>query len=184
MDGGFSRLHWIAFATACRVACPPGGSDRGFPQPTRTFTSSFPTGRSPFPRLDILRWLLSKTPPMGLSPIGTSASIAARSASLHALRQRIPAFVRALRRYCTTVRLPINVHVGLLDHVLLQPARAQLRVGIDGTSRISRVKFPCIARVSTTAQSPINARDFAFIGVAFRLLDSVGALISDSFTAQ
>jgi hypothetical protein len=38
-----------------------------------------------------------------------------RSASLHALRQRVPAFVRALRRYCTTVRLPINAHVGLLD---------------------------------------------------------------------
>jgi hypothetical protein len=52
-----------------------------------------------------------------------------RSASLHILRQRILAFVRALRRYFTTVRLPINVHVGLLDHVLLQPARALLRVG-------------------------------------------------------
>jgi hypothetical protein len=49
--------------------------------------------------------------------------------TLRALRQRIPAFVQALRRYCTTVRLPINVHVGLLDHVLLQPARARLRVG-------------------------------------------------------
>ena len=26
----FSRLHWFAVATACRVACLPGGSDRAF----------------------------------------------------------------------------------------------------------------------------------------------------------
>src|SRR5260370_30616946 len=56
-----------SFATTCRVARPPGGSDRvssegGYPlsftllggspssstQPTRTFTSGLPAGRSPF----------------------------------------------------------------------------------------------------------------------------------------
>jgi len=93
-----------------------------------------------------------------------------RVGALRALRQRIPAFVQALRRYCTTVRLPVNVHVGLLDHVLLQPALHNCMSGVDGTSRFSRVKFPCMLG-SSTAQSPINARDFALIGVAFRTLE-------------
>jgi hypothetical protein len=52
---------------------------------------SFPTGRSPFPRLDMTTVVTEQTPPMGLTPIGTSASIAARSVSLRALRQRISA---------------------------------------------------------------------------------------------
>jgi hypothetical protein len=90
---------------------------------------SFPSGRSPFPRSDMTTVATEQSPPMGLSPIGTPVSIAARSSSLRTLRPRIPAFVRALRRYCTTVRLPINVHVGLLDHALLQPGRTPLRVG-------------------------------------------------------
>jgi hypothetical protein len=47
--GGFSRLHWFAFATACRVARLPGGSDRGFPQPTETFTSELSTGSVALP---------------------------------------------------------------------------------------------------------------------------------------
>jgi hypothetical protein len=42
-------LHWFAFATACQVARLPGGSDRGFPQPTETFTSELSTGSVALP---------------------------------------------------------------------------------------------------------------------------------------
>src|SRR5580700_2764373 len=52
-----------------------------------------------------------------------------RLPSLHALRWRLPAVVRTLRRYYATVRLPTNVHVGLLAHGLLQPARRQQHDG-------------------------------------------------------
>jgi len=48
-DGGFSRLHWFVFSTACRVARLPGGSDRGFPQPTETFTSELSNGSVALP---------------------------------------------------------------------------------------------------------------------------------------
>jgi hypothetical protein len=43
------RGYRFAFATACRVACPPGGSDRGFPQPTRAFTSELSNGSVTLP---------------------------------------------------------------------------------------------------------------------------------------
>src|ERR1041385_7382402 len=49
-----------------------------------------------------------------------------RLPSLHALRRRLLALVRTLRRYYATVRLPTGVHVGLLAHGLLQPARHRL----------------------------------------------------------
>src|SRR3954470_13724820 len=49
----FSRLHWFAFATACQVARPPGRIGPSFPGPPGTFTSRLPTGRSPFPPLDM-----------------------------------------------------------------------------------------------------------------------------------
>jgi hypothetical protein len=120
---------------------------------------SFPTGRSPFPRSDITTVATAEqSPPMGLSPIGTSVSIAARSSSLRTLRQRIPAFVQSLRRYCTTVRLPINVHVGPLDHVLLQPALHNCMSSVDGTSRFSRVKFPCMLGVFDRAEPDQRSR--------------------------
>jgi hypothetical protein len=45
---GFRGFRF-AFAAACRVACPPGGSDRGFPQPTRTFTSELSNGSVALP---------------------------------------------------------------------------------------------------------------------------------------
>ncbi len=51
------------------------------------------------------------------------------SSSLCTLRRRLSVLVRVLRRYYTTVRLPTNVHVGLMVHRLLQPARSLLRVG-------------------------------------------------------
>src|SRR5437588_7026419 len=46
-----------------------------------------------------------------------------RSPSLHALRRCLLTLVRTLRGDYSTVRLPINVHVGLLAQGLLQPAR-------------------------------------------------------------
>src|SRR5215207_6981081 len=51
--GMLSRLHWFAFATACQVARPPWTDLTGFPQPPGAFTSRLPTGRSPFPSLDM-----------------------------------------------------------------------------------------------------------------------------------
>src|SRR5260370_12101029 len=51
-----------------------------------------------------------------------------RSSSLRTLRRRLSVFVRAFRRYYTTVRLSTNVHVGLVVHHLLQPARSSLPV--------------------------------------------------------
>jgi hypothetical protein len=42
--------------------------------------------------------------------------------------------------------------------------------GIDGTSRISRVKFSCMQGVYDRAE-PDQCCDFAFIGVAFRMLE-------------
>ena len=48
-----------------------------FSQPTVAFTSRLSTGRSPFPSLDITTVATEQVPPAGLSPAGTSASIAA-----------------------------------------------------------------------------------------------------------
>jgi hypothetical protein len=59
-----------------------------FPSQRRLLPPSFPTGRSPFPRSDITTVATEQAPPMGLSPIGTSASIAAQAPSLH---RRYPA---------------------------------------------------------------------------------------------
>ncbi len=102
----------------------PTPSQRGLLLP------SFPPGRSPFPRSDMTTVVTGQSPRMGLSPIGTSARIAARSPSLHALRRGVTStLVRALRRYYTTVRLPTRVHVEIMAHHLPRPARSQLRVG-------------------------------------------------------
>src|SRR5712692_6950960 len=46
-----------------------------------------------------------------------------RSPSLHTLRRWLSTVVRVLRRYYATVRLPIDVRVGLLAQGLLQPDR-------------------------------------------------------------
>src|SRR5206468_2496822 len=69
----------VRIATACRVACLPGGSDRDCStQPTETFTSGLSTGRSPFPPPDITTVPTGRVAPAGLPPAGMSASIAAR----------------------------------------------------------------------------------------------------------
>ena len=52
-----------------------------------------------------------------------------RSPSLHALRRCLLTLVRALRRYYSTVRLPIDVHAGLRAQGLLQPTRRTFRDG-------------------------------------------------------
>jgi len=54
-----------------------------FSQPTVAFTSRLSTGRSPFPSLDITTVATEQVPPAGLSPAGTSASIAAPSPSTY-----------------------------------------------------------------------------------------------------
>jgi hypothetical protein len=46
-----------------------------------------------------------------------------RPPSLHALRRRSPALVRALRRYYAVARLPAAVHGGLVAYRLLLPVR-------------------------------------------------------------
>ena len=49
-----SRLHWFTIAAACQVArLPLDGSDWNTTQPPEAFTSRLPTGRSPFPSLDM-----------------------------------------------------------------------------------------------------------------------------------
>src|SRR3974377_980022 len=52
--GSISGLLWFATATACQIACPPCTDQAGIhPQPPGTFTTRLPTGRSPFPPLDM-----------------------------------------------------------------------------------------------------------------------------------
>jgi hypothetical protein len=48
MGGWFRGFTGSLLAAACRVACPPDGSDRAFAQPTGTFTPELPASRSPF----------------------------------------------------------------------------------------------------------------------------------------
>jgi len=67
----------FAFATTCRFACPPVGADRGFPQPTRTFTSGLSTDWSPAPPPDITTGATGQVPLAGLSPARTPTSFAA-----------------------------------------------------------------------------------------------------------
>jgi hypothetical protein len=52
-----------------------------FSQPTEAFTSGLSTGRSPFPPPGITTVATEQVPPVGLSPTGTSASIAAPNPS-------------------------------------------------------------------------------------------------------
>ena len=54
-----------------------------FSQPTAAFPSRLSTGRSPFPPLDVTTVATEQVPPAGLSPAGTSASIAAPTPSTY-----------------------------------------------------------------------------------------------------
>jgi hypothetical protein len=53
MRGTLFEALRFAYATTCRVARPPDGSDRTCAQPTGTFTSGLPTAWSPAPSPDI-----------------------------------------------------------------------------------------------------------------------------------
>jgi len=75
------------FAAACRVACPPGGSDRLDVRPTGTFTPELSTGWSPFTSSGITTVATEQVPPTGLSPVGTAASIAALTLSFTTSRR-------------------------------------------------------------------------------------------------
>jgi hypothetical protein len=78
-DGkSFRGFHGSLFATACRFACLPGGSDWASTQPTETFTPELSTGRSPFPLSSLTTVATEQAPPAGLAPTGTSTSIAAQ----------------------------------------------------------------------------------------------------------
>ncbi|MCU1318227.1 MAG: hypothetical protein JWN63_3549 [Candidatus Acidoferrum typicum] len=77
MGESFRGFPGSLFATACRFACLPGGSDRALPQPTETFTPKLSTGRSPFPLSGITTVVTEQAPPAGLAPTGMSTSIAA-----------------------------------------------------------------------------------------------------------
>jgi len=79
MGESFRGFPGSLFATACRFAGLPGGSDRALPQPTETFTPELSTGRSPFPLSGIPTVVTEQAPPAGLAPTGTSTSIAALS---------------------------------------------------------------------------------------------------------
>ena len=92
---------------------------------------------------------VSSTGPMLGNPLG-------RPPSLHALRRRFPALVRALRRYYAVARLPAAVHGGLVAHRLLLPARPLL-VGDGGVSRFSRMELLCMPGAFDSA-GPRHAR--------------------------
>jgi hypothetical protein len=81
--GDISGLHWFACATACRVASLLGRSDQVIPAP-ETFTSGLSTDRSPAPLPDMTTVVSGHSPPVGLSPTGTAASIAAPPRGRHA----------------------------------------------------------------------------------------------------
>ena len=68
------------------------------------------SGGRGWPRSDITTVVTEQSPPVGLSPTGTSASIAAKTPSLHLLRLQLPGVVRRLLRYIGSVRLPLSVH--------------------------------------------------------------------------
>jgi hypothetical protein len=87
---------------------------------------------------------------------GLADVLPGRSPSLQSLPRRLPRGVRSLRRYCATVRLPCNVHVRLLAHGLLRPARPSSATGVAGVSRFSRLEFPCMLRVSDPAEPGID----------------------------
>src|SRR6266567_4784111 len=88
--------------------------------------------------------------------------------SLHDLLRPSRAFVRPLRRYYATVRLPIAVHVGLIAHRFLPPIRPRLAADGYRVSRFSRVKFPCMPGVSDSAAPATRSRSDARHSVAFR----------------
>src|SRR5437763_4059011 len=71
--------------------------------------------------------------------------------SLHNLLRPSLAFVRLLRWYYATVRLPTAVHLGLIAHRLLPAVRVVPTTDSSGVSRFSRVEFLCMPGVFDSA---------------------------------
>jgi hypothetical protein len=109
---------------------------------------SFPTGRSPFPRSDMTTVATEQAPPMGLSPIGTPTSIAAKTSSLHPFRHRLPGVVRGLLRYYRAVRLPRSVRHRRTSLDFPTRPKAARALGEPGISR-----FPCEVLASVRRDS-------------------------------
>ncbi len=80
-SGGFWYFvaSLVRIATTCRVARLPWRIRPGISRPTEAFTPGLPSGRSPSPTPGITTVVTGQSPPAGLSPAGTAASIAALS---------------------------------------------------------------------------------------------------------
>jgi hypothetical protein len=91
-----------------------------------------------------------------------------RSSSLRTLRRRFSAFVRALRRSTRPSDSPPTFVLDLWFITFSNRPAHYLMSGAAGAARISRVEFPYV-QGSSTSQSPAGARNFALVGVAFRL---------------
>jgi len=104
---------------------------------------------------------------MQLIPLG-------RSPSLHSLRTCFHSFVRELRRYYATVRLPIIVHHWLasLDFPMRSTAPS-LPMDNYGLSQFSRKMLRCMFRVFDLVE-PAYSRAFEYDRVAFRFAHRVG----------
>src|SRR5262249_21252882 len=99
-----------------------------------------------------------------------------RSSSLRTLRRQLSVFVRALRRYYTTVRLSTNVHFWTCGSSPSPTGPLPPSLGIGRASRISRVEFPYM-RGSLTSQSPMNACFSHPPMLPSAIMDDVGTLI-------
>jgi hypothetical protein len=118
-----------------------------FPSQRRLLPPSFPTGRSPFPRSDITTVATEQAPPMGLSPIGTSAIIA----SLHRL---LPSTgVTRLRRSYEPLRHPTWPGLPLASCQLIHTAITA------GTSRVAHGPL-CLHAVANTPAGWTSSPDF------------------------
>ena len=90
----FSRLSWFAPLQPVGWLASLDGSDHARAWPPETFTPGLPTGRSPFPPPSMTTVATGQFPPAGLTPAGTSGSIAAPPTKQMGLFQQ-PASSRA-----------------------------------------------------------------------------------------
>jgi hypothetical protein len=91
-----------------------------------------------------------------------------RSPSLHHLRPRHRGFVRQLRRYYGTVRLPTLVHRGLTASAFPPRPAPPSSAGERGISRFSRMKVPYVPGFLDRAGPTGDSRHNATGGIAFR----------------
>ena len=75
--GCFSRLSWFTPLRPADWLASLDGSDQARARPPETCTLGLPTGRSPFPPPSMTTVATGQAPPAGLTPAGTSTSIAA-----------------------------------------------------------------------------------------------------------